>query len=243
MSQATNMRADEVIMDTRGGGQDPRYYCLPPFHGDAEREIKRFYLVSQGRVVGVFDDWLMAKASVSGFPDNSHRAYKTMHECIIAWQGLCRLGLHPHPVDPEFEHTARAPLVRAVRTPPPSTTTAASGAKQVETPRRAGAGALRNTPLGGYRNPAPPHAPTPSPVPPVRKAPPPSPKTPVCQAAAGEGEFLNFAIRGAGIVSSSVSRTEHRYRELQSQGEELELLVTRSLQEASFFAVDDGDEV
>ncbi|KAF8208328.1 hypothetical protein K438DRAFT_1961821 [Mycena galopus ATCC 62051] len=177
MSQATNMRADEVIMDTRSEGQDTRYYCLPPFHGNAEREARKFYLVSQGRVVGVFDDW---QAGGKG----DHRTYKSMDESIVAWQGLCRLGLHPHPVDPEFEHTARAPLARAGRTPPPSTTTS-SGAKQVEAPRRAGAGAPRNAP----------------------------------------------------------SRTERRYRELQSQGEEPELLVTRSLQEASFFAVDDGDEV
>ncbi|KAF8157757.1 hypothetical protein K438DRAFT_1777090 [Mycena galopus ATCC 62051] len=70
-----------------------------------------------------------------------------------------------------------------------------------------------------------------------------SPKTPVRQAAGKEGHFLNFVIRGAGIVSSSAMRTERRYRELQSRGEEPELLVTRCLQEASSFAVDEGDGV
>ncbi|KAF8197281.1 hypothetical protein K438DRAFT_1967517 [Mycena galopus ATCC 62051] len=240
MSQTANISPNDLIMDTRRGGQDSQYYCLPLFHGEAERGVKRLYLVVQGHVVGVFDDWrvvcreqefglnecfrLSAKASVSGFPDNSYRAYKSMDECIIAWQALCQLGLHPHPVDPEFDHTARGPLARAVWTPPPSTT-------QVETPRRAGVGALRKDPTA-----------TPSPAPPARRATPPSPKTPVRQAAADEGEFLNFAIRGAGIVSSSVSRTERCYRELQSRGEEPELLVTRSLQETSFFAVDDSDK-
>ncbi|KAF8214809.1 hypothetical protein K438DRAFT_1955857 [Mycena galopus ATCC 62051] len=230
-------------MDTCRGGQDPRYYCLPPFHGNAGREVKHFYLVSQGRVVGVFDDWrvyfgfsrateadqmlfvrLTAKASVSGFPDNSHRAYKSMEECIVAWQALCRLGVHPHNVDPGFDHTARHPPARALRMPPPSTS---GGAKQEETPTRRAAA----------------DDPTTAPPPPFPastwRAMPPTLKTPVHE----EGHFLNFAIRGAGIVSSNATRTERRYRELQSRGEEPELLVAHCLQEASFFAVDEGDEV
>jgi hypothetical protein len=57
----TNIRAEDLIMDIRGGGRDHRYYCLPPFRGgDSEEKTGRgfpFYLVSQGHVVGVFDNW------------------------------------------------------------------------------------------------------------------------------------------------------------------------------------------
>ncbi|KAF8194505.1 hypothetical protein K438DRAFT_1969118 [Mycena galopus ATCC 62051] len=31
-----------------------------------------FYLVAQGYTVGIFDNWLEAKASVTGYPDNSY---------------------------------------------------------------------------------------------------------------------------------------------------------------------------
>lgn len=61
---STNLNADEVIMDVRPGGCDSRYYCLPPFRGNSnppagalQRRKFAFYLVSQGHVVGVFDDW------------------------------------------------------------------------------------------------------------------------------------------------------------------------------------------
>ncbi|KAF8134759.1 hypothetical protein K438DRAFT_1997588 [Mycena galopus ATCC 62051] len=68
----TNLTVDELILDVRRE-RDSHYYCLPPFRGTADREATSpFYLVSQGWQVGVFVDWLEAKASVTGYPDNSH---------------------------------------------------------------------------------------------------------------------------------------------------------------------------
>ncbi|KAF8196629.1 hypothetical protein K438DRAFT_1967634 [Mycena galopus ATCC 62051] len=89
--------ADELIMDVRGG-RDPRYYCLPPFHGAGDREARHsgpFYLVSHGQVVGTFNDWFEAKASVSGFPDNSHRKYNSVEECNNAWQVFVATPVRP----------------------------------------------------------------------------------------------------------------------------------------------------
>ncbi|KAF8157472.1 hypothetical protein K438DRAFT_1986597 [Mycena galopus ATCC 62051] len=95
----TNLSAEEVIMDSRPGGRDSRYYCLPPFRGSPN---------APGHIVGVFDDWLETQASMSGYPDNSFRGYHSMAECIEAWQALCRWGIHPHEVDPEYATGADA---------------------------------------------------------------------------------------------------------------------------------------
>jgi hypothetical protein len=77
---------------------------------------------------------------------------------------------------------------------------------------------------------------------------------------AAEGAFVNFAICGAGIISSSPCvfefveilvvvlilscrmRSEQRYLDLQRRGEEPDMLVTRSFAQASLFALDDAEE-
>ncbi|KAJ7747395.1 hypothetical protein B0H14DRAFT_3514083 [Mycena olivaceomarginata] len=95
MSQLVpNINAEDLIMDIHGGGRDHCYYCLPSFRGGDSKEKTGcgfpFYLVSQGHVVGIFDNWLEMKASVSGFPDNSYQGYNSVEECIEGWQALCR---------------------------------------------------------------------------------------------------------------------------------------------------------
>ncbi|KAJ7786774.1 hypothetical protein B0H14DRAFT_3506409 [Mycena olivaceomarginata] len=57
----------------------------------------------------------------------------------------------------------------------------------------------------------------------------------------GETRFVNFAIRGSGIMSGSVDRSQHRYREMQRRGEEPDMLVTRSLAQASRFALEEDE--
>jgi hypothetical protein len=68
---------------------------------------------------------------------------------------------------------------------------------------------------------------------------------------------VNFAIRGAGLVSSSqyvhnskikITRADppprvwaqDQYEELQRHGEEPEMLITRSFQDTAFFALDES---
>ncbi|KAJ7464940.1 hypothetical protein B0H11DRAFT_2240369 [Mycena galericulata] len=104
----TNLPLEDLVMDDRGL-KDPRYYCLPPFRGDRTRKaVVRvgggypLHLVGQGHIVGVFNDWVEAKASLSGYPNNSNQGCHTEEECIEVWQRLCVLGVHPHPVDPAF---------------------------------------------------------------------------------------------------------------------------------------------
>ncbi|KAJ7819617.1 hypothetical protein B0H14DRAFT_2600546 [Mycena olivaceomarginata] len=209
----TNITADAVIMDIRGGGRDSRWYCLPPFRGDPDRTTPRaahsrypFYLVSQGHLVGIFDDWqefsslfsrykslmmclsvsLKRKPAVSGYPDNGYRGYQSIEE----W------GIHPHPVDPQFIKTPGVPAPVVKRE------------------------ATTGTSLSFCAPPAPagPQLPSPAPRGPQLSSP--------------RKAAVNYAIRGGGVVSSSAERTEGRYRELQERGEEPDLIITRSLQAA-----------
>ncbi|KAJ7800686.1 hypothetical protein B0H14DRAFT_3490390 [Mycena olivaceomarginata] len=232
--QRTNIAADDLVMDTRAG-KDSRYYCLPPFRGNPDREpgagsVKTFYLVSQGRNE--------TKASVSGFPDNGYRRYTSVKECVDAWQALCKWGVHPHPVDPNVAGTHTSPSSSSQNSPRKHAGARSPGAQlfpSIEVKREGGA-----APVSKRERSA-------APVPvstaelirlctpaPARSAAP-SPKESAPRSGEEEG-FLRFAIRGGGIVSSSAGRTEERFTEMQSRGEEPELLVTRSLREASFFA-------
>ncbi|KAJ7789206.1 hypothetical protein B0H14DRAFT_3503277 [Mycena olivaceomarginata] len=93
----------DMVMDHRGT-RDPKYWCLPPFCGDAKRPPAtrgyRYHLVWQGRTVGIFDTWAAADASLSGYPGSGNKGFHTIEECIDAWQTMCPLGVHPHPVEP-----------------------------------------------------------------------------------------------------------------------------------------------
>jgi hypothetical protein len=59
-----NMTAEEMIPDLRDPERDSRFWCLPPVHdtpSESEGGRDRFpmYLVSQGRRVGVWHNWLV----------------------------------------------------------------------------------------------------------------------------------------------------------------------------------------
>ncbi|KAJ7794070.1 hypothetical protein B0H14DRAFT_3497394 [Mycena olivaceomarginata] len=123
-----NLPLEELEMDNRGV-KDCRYYCLPPYRCERGTRPRRkrgfaFHLVAQGHIVGIFDNWIEAKASLAGFPDNSNQGCHTEDECIEVWQRLCTLGVHRHPVDPAFldppAPAANAPVVNISPRPPKS---------------------------------------------------------------------------------------------------------------------------
>ncbi|KAF8146730.1 hypothetical protein K438DRAFT_1944429 [Mycena galopus ATCC 62051] len=58
------------------------------------------YLVTQGRQVGIWKNWTMAKTMVDGYPESAYRGHHSVEGCIQEWQLHCALGVHPHPVDP-----------------------------------------------------------------------------------------------------------------------------------------------
>ncbi|KAJ7713235.1 hypothetical protein B0H16DRAFT_1743563 [Mycena metata] len=212
----TNIRAEDLLMDIRGGGKDSRYYCLPPYHGKPEESKGqsaaktggyRFHLVAQGHVVGIFDSWVEAKASLTGYPDSSNRGYDSVEDCVDARQRLCTLGVHPHLVDPIFASPS------PVKWEPTTDSGSAPNLMRFYTP---------TSPVGSSSKTRQ-HTPAPAPD--------------------GEPDFINFAIRGAGIISSSAARTEERYRDMQRRGEEPDLLVTRNFTRASRFALEEeGDK-
>ncbi|KAJ7118521.1 hypothetical protein C8R43DRAFT_1137268 [Mycena crocata] len=103
-----NLPLDEMVPDNRGAGRDPRYWCLPPIRDDAnDEEVQSprksnwaYYLITRGRMVGVWRRWTVAKLMVNGFPDAEHKGHHSYESCIAEWQQHCPLGVHPHPVDP-----------------------------------------------------------------------------------------------------------------------------------------------
>ncbi|KAF8142953.1 hypothetical protein K438DRAFT_1994414 [Mycena galopus ATCC 62051] len=202
----------------------PQKYGFAPSVVRCKGRKFELYLVSQGHIVGVFDDRLETQASVSGYPDNSFRTYHSMVECIEAWQALCRWGIHPHKVDPEYATGADAVL-----SPSPEESTTA-----LVSPRKSGMIDLKHF--------CPPPPSRTSKSSPQNGAMPQKTVSPQAATSSQRADHhLNFVIRGGGIVSSSARRTEEQYWELQSQGEEPDHLLTRSLEAASFFALDDRE--
>ncbi|KAJ6449249.1 hypothetical protein C8R47DRAFT_1230725 [Mycena vitilis] len=226
---ATNLKPGEVVMD-RHSGKDERYWCLPPFHGDRGNPPRppksgyQYHLVFQGHKVGTFDNWGEAKISLSGYPGASNKGYDTERECIEGWQTMCPLGIHPHPVEPSVASQASLPKLLSSPTPPssPSVNT------DPRTPsKRAKSEKTRAPPPARSQGDHPAHLSTPS-----------TPK----KAGSSKSLSLNFAIRGEGIVSSSASRAQERYLELQRLGAQPDMIVTRDILEASLFALEDEGE-
>ncbi|KAJ7446062.1 hypothetical protein FB451DRAFT_1412422 [Mycena latifolia] len=237
----TNLRPEEVVMDTRGA-KDARYYCLPPFRGDRTREVGRgggfpWHLVFQGHEVGVYNYWPEAKASLTGYPNSGNQGFYSEEECIDAWQAMCVLGLHPHPVDPTFMKPPSSSSAGFVNvsprksaqqgTPPPPPRSSPIKREGVGSPvKREGARVGDPQVLADLKRYC-------SPILPDT----PSPRRADQATEAGDMSFVNFAIRGGGIISSS----PYRYLELQRQGEQPDMLVTRSFQQASLFALEEDD--
>ncbi|KAJ7021700.1 hypothetical protein C8F04DRAFT_1195172 [Mycena alexandri] len=237
----TNIRAQDLVMDIRGGSNS-RYYCLPPFHGAPQDDNAAlrpksaagggypFHLVAQGHIVGVFDSWPAAKASLSGYPDSSNAGYHSLEECVEAWQRLCPLGIHPHPVDPA------AQLGKTPGTATNFVNTSPRKIKREGTPgadhRELNLSSLIRIARDRFRNSS---MPSVSSVSSVSRSTPPSPQKKPAEAP----HNINFVIRGAGIVSSSAARSEERYLELQRRGEEPDILLTRNFERATRFALEE----
>jgi hypothetical protein len=152
-----------------------------------------------------------AHTSVTGYPAAGHKGFNTLKECTEAWQQMCPLGVHPHPVEPVLQEHAGA-TVSAVETPPPKSTGKspspatkyARKPKREETPAelpmRANScvsfgfffGSLQTRLCRTLRLKS-------------SATPPPSPHKHVAGRGGTQDDlpFVNFAIRGAGIVSSS----------------------------------------
>ncbi|KAJ7446039.1 hypothetical protein B0H11DRAFT_1930380 [Mycena galericulata] len=259
----TNLHPDDVIMDTRGK-KDPRYYCLPPIHRDPEKPKSGkksgkergfpLHLVAQGHEVGMFEnccvaylgcgDRLRAKASLTGYPGASNVGCNTEEEAIAAWQALCPLGVHPHPVEPSDggPPTPSASEARFVNTSPRKSTAKARSASPVKREEISSRGAEEKKQVLADLYVVAGAAIARALISPVRSPPPSRSKRGV----AADERYVNFAIRGGGIVSSSPSRSEQRYLELQRSGQQPDMLVTRDLGQAAVFALaedgEDGDD-
>ncbi|KAJ7678416.1 hypothetical protein B0H14DRAFT_2655926 [Mycena olivaceomarginata] len=244
----TNLPLEDLRMDDRGI-KDPRYYCLPPFRGNRESRVSArrgggwpLHLVAQGRQVGIFDNWIEANASLTGYPDASNQGCNTEEECIEVWQRLCVLGVHPHPVDPSFFQPPSEGASAFVNlSPRKSHASGSANVKPEHSPVKRDTGKAK---VEGI----PAHAPaTPELLADLKKYCKPirpattSPRKAAHPSGSKGGPFVNYAIRGDSIVSSSAERSEQQYLEAQRRGEEPDLLITRSFAQASLFALDGED--
>ncbi|KAJ7121794.1 hypothetical protein C8R43DRAFT_1136479 [Mycena crocata] len=109
----TNITQEEMIPDQDNPAHDSRYWCLPP-RRDREALPQQggrypMYLVTQGRICGIWKSWLITKSMVDGYPAGAQRGHQSVEACIDEWQLGCSLGLHPHPVDPAIINSSRFP--------------------------------------------------------------------------------------------------------------------------------------
>ncbi|KAJ7859274.1 hypothetical protein B0H13DRAFT_1901523 [Mycena leptocephala] len=105
----TNMHAGEMIPDTFNPDHNPAFWCVPPPRDKPSEKCGGgypMYLVTQGRKVGIWWNWTVAKTMVDGYPDSTFRGHHTVEGCTREWQLHCALGVHPHPVDPSLGNTA-----------------------------------------------------------------------------------------------------------------------------------------
>jgi hypothetical protein len=74
---------------------------------------------------------------VTGYPAAGNKGFNTLNECTEAWQKMCPLGVHPHPVEPVLPEYARATVSAVVETPPPKSTgkTRTSATKYMPKPK------------------------------------------------------------------------------------------------------------
>ncbi|KAJ7138030.1 hypothetical protein C8R44DRAFT_728200 [Mycena epipterygia] len=103
----TNMSIGDMIPDTVDPSHDSRFWCLPRMHAEVDAALGRgsgflLYLVTQGCEVGIWKDWTVVNALVTGYPGGAQRRHHSVQGCIEEWQQHCCLGIHPHPVDPEY---------------------------------------------------------------------------------------------------------------------------------------------
>ncbi|KAJ7156209.1 hypothetical protein C8R46DRAFT_1294775 [Mycena filopes] len=241
----TNLPREEVVMDRRPGStRNPRYYCLPPFRGNPgspppqPQSGYRYHLVWQGYQVGTFDTWAAAKTSLSGFKGSGNKGFNTVEECIEAWQAMCPLGIHPHPVEPPRlrvgpQQTLAAPSSPAPSSPPSSPTPSSppsssppSSPTTTATAPVAGPVKLEGMEASVLRRPL-------------------MYDLTVKQGdtQGHHGHHAKWNAHGPPRrLPRAPARAQQRYESLQRQGREPDILVTRSFLRASRFALDVSDE-
>ncbi|KAJ7711047.1 hypothetical protein B0H14DRAFT_2645962 [Mycena olivaceomarginata] len=237
----TNLRAEDLIMDIRGGGRDHRYYCLPPFRGAQ---------IAWRRLDAGFHSTWSRRATLWGSSttgnSSQHRTVPLDEDLFFSQargqsqyfrlpgQQLPRLqlrgGVHRRlagtmPVG--YTSPSRGSCARSEHlTAEAWESLCRTGRKRRSVESAMYATARTSSTEGRSARGGAMYASAPRPQKAARHE---------------EDDFVNFAIRGAGVVSSSAARTEQRYREMRLRGEEPELLVTRSLEAAASFALEEPE--
>ncbi|KAJ7324001.1 hypothetical protein DFH08DRAFT_969006 [Mycena albidolilacea] len=214
----TNMTLEDVVYDP---GKDSRYWCLPPMRDDPDSVVAvgggfEFHLVTQGREVGVWKNWTVAKAMVAGYPNGTHKGHHSYESCTNEWQLHCQLGVHPHPADPSSE---KAALSKAAG--PSKSSCAAAERTSASAPLPRGRPRRSTSTPGATRRASGALA------------------AATARAAAVKGRY--FAIWGGGVVYSSKYKARLAFDEAVEDGDEPELLSTDDFDLALAYAA--GEDI
>ena len=63
----------------------------------AKRNAGKFYVVWQGRIPGIYREWLKAKMQIEGFPNAKYRAYASLAEAQVAFSQPFQVNLDLKP--------------------------------------------------------------------------------------------------------------------------------------------------
>ncbi|KAJ7678414.1 hypothetical protein B0H17DRAFT_1206871 [Mycena rosella] len=81
------MTVEDMVPDTVNPQHDAQFWCLPRMHSTAsERQSSQgfaFYLITEGRKVGIFNNWTLAQAMVTNFPSGGYRGHQTVEGCTL----------------------------------------------------------------------------------------------------------------------------------------------------------------
>ncbi|KAJ7128022.1 hypothetical protein C8R44DRAFT_873790 [Mycena epipterygia] len=85
------------------------YYCSPPFHPDpgTSKAGKFVYLVTcpgaRSPGPGIYPSWLSAQRVVTGIPHGMAVSNPSIQACLPAWHAGCDAGEHDHPASPDVQ--------------------------------------------------------------------------------------------------------------------------------------------
>ncbi|KII86529.1 hypothetical protein PLICRDRAFT_178060 [Plicaturopsis crispa FD-325 SS-3] len=191
------------------------YTCTPRIYPEDDGR-NRVYVVTKGSQPGIYKAWVNgAEAATQGVPGAAHSQVKNEKDALRAWRQFC-INNHTHtrPASP------RAPPATPSRPRAPASTPATPLSRQREERNLAIEEALSQMSL---------------------QSPTPSRHTSANLHSTVPPEYQFFAVRGPGaprVVFNTRAKAVEALLDLHAEGQELEMIYARSLDEAEEFMFD-----
>ncbi|KAJ7107404.1 hypothetical protein C8R44DRAFT_885420 [Mycena epipterygia] len=221
------------------------YYCSPPFHPDPGHTMstRGVYLVTcpQARSPGpgIYTSWLSSQRVVTGISHGVAVGYPSVEACLPAWHAGCDAGEHEHPASPSLQRGGKPQPPKTPRKPTES-------CPPVSPFTGRGRGSFKKTPRCGHATTAPM-----SPTPAARVHVVPNSTTPTfatkllptvaaaripTSSVSAPAPELHFAVRGGGVVHSSLTSALDEYKAAAMAGSASVCTITDTRTAAHFAA-------